>query len=150
NGRDGRANPFHPIDEAEKSEAFERARRTAIAVFEGVAGLTRRLRLMPLNEWLRANPGRLRDLSGRKLLWIDADENMPGAEVSITTAQMESLLNQGWSDSPVLHRIANLEVASDSDGATEAIRANTDQLFVRSEFSGRSRKNRSRGLRPLG
>jgi hypothetical protein len=33
-GRNGRANPFHPIEERRKSEASGRARRSAIEVFD--------------------------------------------------------------------------------------------------------------------
>lgn len=37
-GRNGHTNPFHPIEDKVKSDAFERARQTAIAVFEAVKG----------------------------------------------------------------------------------------------------------------
>ncbi len=49
-GRNGRTNPFHPIEERQKSEAFGRARRFAIEVFDAAHNVTRPPRLMSVPQ----------------------------------------------------------------------------------------------------
>jgi hypothetical protein len=123
-------NPFHPIDEELEAMYFERARVVAMAVFDAIAGAKSRPLLMSVPEWLLKNPGRLRDLHGRKLLWVPDNQELPMIEVEITTEFMEHALSAGWEDPSLAHRIASIGVASEREGA-DSFAVNIEQLFVR-------------------
>lgn len=131
-GRNGRHNPYHPIEDSARSEAFERARQVAIGVFEAIHEVGSTPALMSVNQWLRRYPDRLSDLFDQRLVWI-GEPDLPVTNVWITTQQAEELRIRKWTESKETWRLQRLQVGfcRDSSAGWEV---ETARLFVAAEL----------------